>query len=170
MGEDKAGIKENLKKFVDAYNELMGTAKDLTRVTSVGEDKAPVTGGLVGDATVRNLVNGVRAELSGGGGSSGGLSALAELGIAIEKDGKLKMMKKRTLSGDVVDKAGRFFDRDNGLITAWKKALYLRRERRYLGMRQKEFGSQRSELKTACSSRVAAQWRLVFRFTVGRTY
>lgn len=149
VGEDKAGVKGQLKKFVDAYNELMGTAKDLTRVTRVGEDKAPVTGGLVGDATVRNLVNGVRAELSNPVGGSGDLRALADLGISLDRDGKLQIDdKKLDAALDTnFDQVGNFLTGEGGLMTRLEdRVSAFAGKDGIIGVRQKSIEAQRSDI------------------------
>lgn len=95
---DKAGVKANVKKFIDAYNKLMGVINTETKVTSVGEGNAPLTGGLVGDATARSLVSTIRNELVSGQGN-GSIRNLTDLGITTQKDGTLAM------EGTKMDKA-----------------------------------------------------------------
>ncbi|TDQ36692.1 flagellar filament capping protein FliD [Thiopseudomonas denitrificans] len=149
VGEDKAGVKSQLKKFVDAYNQLMTTAKDLTRVTSVGEDKAPVTGGLVGDATVRNLVNGVRAELSNPGSGSGDLRALTDLGISLDKDGKLQIDDKKLDAAleTNFDQVGNFLTGEGGLMTRMESRISaFAGKDGIIGTRQKSIEAQRSDI------------------------
>ncbi len=90
VGVDKSAVKTNLKKFVEAYNGVVNTAGQLTAVVSVGEGKPPVAGALVGDATVRGLMSGLRSELTKLTGPDGA-RALAELGITTQKDGTLKI-------------------------------------------------------------------------------
>lgn len=90
VGVDRSGVKVNLQKFVEAYNALMDTTSQLTAVVDMGEGKKPVAGPLLGDATVRNVVSGLRNELVKMTGE-GGIRALADLGITTEKDGKLKL-------------------------------------------------------------------------------
>lgn len=63
VGQDTGGVKSSIKKFIDTYNTLITTSNQLTGVTSAGEGKPPVVGGLVGDASVRTLLGGLRAEL-----------------------------------------------------------------------------------------------------------
>lgn len=89
VGVDKGGVKSNLQKFVDAYNTLIGTTSQLTAVVPV-DGGAPVTGPLLGDSSVRNVLSGLRNELVKLTGE-GGVRALADLGITTEKDGKLKL-------------------------------------------------------------------------------
>lgn len=90
VGVDKSTVKSNLKKFVDAYNGVVNTVGQLTAVVAVGEGEAPVAGPLVGDATVRGLMSGLRGELTKLTGQDGA-RALAELGITTQKDGTLKI-------------------------------------------------------------------------------
>lgn len=88
VAEDKAGAKKQIQSFVDSYNKLIGVINAQTKVTSVGEDKAPVTGALVGDATARTLLNTIRNELVNVQGD-GALRALTDIGITTQKDGTL---------------------------------------------------------------------------------
>lgn len=87
---DEAGVQANVKKFVDAYNTLASYINTETKVTTVNETAAPVTGALVGDSSVRSLLNGIRATLVAPQGS-GGMRALADMGITTKKDGTLEM-------------------------------------------------------------------------------
>lgn len=117
VGEDNAGVKAGIKKFVEAYNKLINTTNDLTRVTKVGEDGTPLVGGLVGDSTVRNLVGGVRNELVNPVGGDG-VRVLADLGITTQKDGTLKIedTKLDAALKDNFDAVGSFFLGDTGLM------------------------------------------------------
>lgn len=90
VAEDKAGVKKQIQSFVDAYNKLIGVINAQTKVTSVGEGKAPVAGALVGDATARSLLSTIRNELVNPQGE-GALRALTDLGITTQKDGTLKI-------------------------------------------------------------------------------
>ncbi|KJJ64867.1 branched-chain alpha-keto acid dehydrogenase subunit E2 [Pseudomonas sp. 10B238] len=90
VAEDKAGVKKQIQSFVDSYNKLIGVINAQTKVTSVGDGKAPVTGALVGDATARTLLGTIRGELTNVQGD-GALRALADLGITTQKDGTLKI-------------------------------------------------------------------------------
>lgn len=116
VGEDNAGVKAGVKKFVDAYNKLINTSNDLTRVTKVGEDGTPLVGGLVGDSTVRNLLGGIRNELVNPVGGDG-VKVLADLGITTQKDGTLKIedAKLDAALKDNFDAVGAFFVGDTGL-------------------------------------------------------
>lgn len=121
---DKAGVKANVQKFVDAYNKLMGVINTETKVTSVGEGNTPLTGGLVGDATARSLVNTIRNELVNGQGS-GAIRNLTDLGITTQKDGTLAVDDKKldkALSGNFGEIAN-LFAGDKGLATRLDEKL-----------------------------------------------
>lgn len=121
---DKGGVKTSIKKFVDAYNKLIATAGQLTSVTQVGEGKAPVVGGLVGDATVRTLLGGVRNELVNPA-EQEGVRVLADLGITTQKDGTLKVddTKLSKALEDNFDAVGTFFTGDSGLMSRVDKRI-----------------------------------------------
>lgn len=124
VGQDKAGVTASIKKFVDAYNKLIKTSSELTGVTQVGEGKPPVVGGLVGDATVRTLLSGVRNELVNPAGQDG-VRVLADLGITTQKDGTLKVddEKLSTAITDNFDALGSFFTGDSGLMSRVDKRI-----------------------------------------------
>ncbi|WP_068825952.1 flagellar filament capping protein FliD [Pseudomonas sp. BMS12] len=117
IGVDKGTVKSNIQKFVDAYNGLIKTAAQQTAVVQVGEGEKPVAGALVGDATVRGLLSGLRNELvkmTGGEGAR----ALAELGITTQKDGTLAIDDSKltsSLDGNF-EGIAEYFTGDNGLM------------------------------------------------------
>lgn len=117
IDQDKSAVKATITKFVDAYNGLMEVAKELTGVTSVGEGKAPVTGALVGDSSVRNLITAMRNELVSSTGDSG-IRILTDLGITTQQDGTLKVddTKLSKALNDNFDSVGAYFSGDTGLM------------------------------------------------------
>ncbi len=150
VGEDRSGVKDQLKKFVESYNEFMTVAKELTAVTKVGDDKAPVVGGLVGDSTVRSLLNGVRAELGNVMPGAQGLRVLADLGITTQQDGKLKIDDKKLDAAleQNFDKVGQFIAGDNGLMSRLgSKIDAYAGKTGIIGERQKSLESARSDIK-----------------------
>lgn len=120
VAEDKAGVKGNIKKFVDAYNSLITTTSSLTQVTRVGEDGAPIAAALVGDAGVRQLLSTMRTELGDPQpGADSGIRILADMGITTGKDGKLVIddaKLTKTLDENYEAVAG-FFTGDEGLMS-----------------------------------------------------
>lgn len=150
VGQDNKGVKEQLKKFVDSYNEFMKVGKELTSVTKVGDDKPPVVGGLVGDSTVRNLINGMRNELGNLGGGSGNVQVLADLGITTQKDGTLKIDDKKldSVLETNFDEVGQFFAGDNGLMTRMDSRIDgFTGKDGIIGIRQKGLEATRSDVK-----------------------
>lgn len=117
ISQDKGSVRSNLQKFVDAYNKLVQTTSDLTAVVPVGEGKQPVTGPLLGDTSVRNLLSGMRKELVQLGDSLD-VQSLAELGITTQKDGKLSINSTTldTALAEKYDKAAEFLSGENGLM------------------------------------------------------
>ncbi|MDH4656353.1 MULTISPECIES: flagellar filament capping protein FliD [unclassified Pseudomonas] len=117
VDKDTAGVKANIQKFVDAYNKLISTTSSLTAVTKVGEDKAPVTGALVGDASVRTLLSSVRNELVKASGD-GGIRILADLGITTQQDGTLKIDEAKLGKAltENYESVASFFTGDSGLM------------------------------------------------------
>lgn len=116
VSEDKAGVKKQVQSFVDAYNKLIGVVNAQTKVTSVGDGKAPVTGALVGDATARTLLGTIRNELVNAQGD-GAIRALTDMGITTQKDGTLASdgaKLDRTLEANFEQLSG-FFTGDTGL-------------------------------------------------------
>lgn len=119
VGQNAAEVTDAVNKFVEAYNKLIKTSNSLTSVVSVGDGKEPVVGGLVGDATVRNVLSAVRNQLVNPVNGQGDLRVLADLGIATEKDGTLKVdadKLKAAVEGNF-EGVGAFFSGDTGLMT-----------------------------------------------------
>lgn len=100
VAEDKTGVKKQIQSFVDSYNKLIGVINAQTKVTSVGDGKAPISGALVGDTTARTVLGAIRNELVNAQGD-GSLRVLADLGITTQKDGTLKI--DETKLGKVMD-------------------------------------------------------------------
>lgn len=118
VAQDQDGVTANIKKFVDAYNNLIKTTNSLTRVTKIGEDGIPSTGGLVGDSSVRSILSGIQNELISVGGESGSVRILSDLGITTQKDGTLAIDDKKLKAAldNNFDAVGKFFTGDTGLM------------------------------------------------------
>lgn len=118
VGQDKGGVKKQVQSFVDAYNKLIGVINAQTKVTSVGDGKAPVTGALVGDATARSLLGTIRNELVNVQGD-GAIRALTDIGITTQKDGTLAVdeTKLDKALAENFEQLSGLFTGDNGLAT-----------------------------------------------------
>jgi flagellar hook-associated protein 2 len=171
VGQDKTGLKANLQKFVEAYNKLNATAAQLTSVVQVGEGKAPVTGPLLGDATVRGLQSSIRSQIAAVQ-TDGGIRALADLGITTQKDGSLKLdsAKLDTAVNTNFDKVGGYLSGDKGLISRLNGLVDgFTRSAGVLAQRQQGLQSTISGIdkqRTALDARIAkVQERLVAQYS-----
>ena len=117
ISQDKGTVSTNLKKFVDAYNKLVSTTSQLTAVVQVGEGKAPVVGPMLGDSSIRNLLTGMRKELSTLA-DAAGVRSLADLGITTKKDGTLSLdsAKLDTALASNYDKVATYLTGADGLM------------------------------------------------------
>ncbi|MET1078200.1 MAG: flagellar filament capping protein FliD [Pseudomonas sp.] len=124
VGQDKGNVRGNIQKFVDTYNQLMKTANELTAVVPVGEGKAPVTGPLLGDTSVRNLLTGLRKEMVKLGDTQT-LGSLAEIGISTQKDGTLSIdnVKLDDALTNQYDKLTAFMSGPEGLMGRLEKVV-----------------------------------------------
>lgn len=116
VAQDQAGVKANVQKFADAYNTMISFINSATKVTVVNDTSAPVTGALLGDSSVRSLVNMVRSELTAVQGN-GAVRVLADLGVTTQKDGTLKVdsaILGKAVSADF-DGISAYFTGDSGL-------------------------------------------------------
>ncbi|MGO3999813.1 flagellar filament capping protein FliD [Pseudomonas fluorescens] len=77
-----AALKSGVKGFVDTYNALMKAMSAETKVT-MGADGNPIAGALTGDASMRTLMNSIRAELNTMSGS-GAYKSLAQFGVSTD--------------------------------------------------------------------------------------
>jgi len=118
VAQDRDGVTASLKKFVDAYNNLIKTTNSLTKVTKVGEDGQPLIGGLVGDSSVRSILSGIQNELVSVGGNDG-VRLLSDLGITTQKDGTLAIDNDKLKSAleKNFDAVGAFFTGEIGLMS-----------------------------------------------------
>ncbi len=117
VGADKAGVKKSLQSFVDAYNKMMSTTNSLTSVTEVGGDESqPLAAALVGDASVRSVLSGLRSEMASAG--EGSIRILADLGIRTERDGSLSIDTEKLDAAleDNFAAIGNFLAGDDGLM------------------------------------------------------
>lgn len=124
IGQDKGSVRANLQKFVDSYNKLVQSSSEMTAVVQVGEGKAPVTGPLLGDTSIRNLMSGLRKEMTQLG-TDLDIRSLAQLGITTQKDGKLALdaTKLDTALSSNYDKVADFLGGEGGLMSRMQKVV-----------------------------------------------
>jgi len=95
------------------------------------------------------LVNGVRAELSNPSPGAGGLRALTDLGIALDRDGKLVIDDKKLDAAleNNFDQVGGFLTGEGGLMTRLEGRIEaFAGKEGIIGTRQKSLEAQRSDI------------------------
>lgn len=118
VANDKSAATSGIKKFVDTYNKLITASNELTAVVKVGEGKAPVVGGLVGDSSVRSVLSGLRGEMVEYA-DQDSIRVLADLGVTTQKDGTLKIddSKLTTALSDNYEAVASFLTGETGLMS-----------------------------------------------------
>lgn len=87
VATDQDKIKESVQSFVDAFNKVNTTLKDLTKFDSTGKN----SGALLGDATARSIISQIRGVLTNTVDTGGTLTSLTDLGVSFQQDGKLAL-------------------------------------------------------------------------------
>lgn len=87
IGADDEATKEQLNKFVDAYNTLISTIDEHTQIGS--EDKK--RGVLASDPTMRSIESQLSSLVRG---EHGGMR-LSEIGVTLDRHGKLKVDQEK---------------------------------------------------------------------------
>lgn len=85
VGRDAAATTEAVQDFVQAYNDISKTLKELTAYNSESKKGAI----LQGDATMRLISTHLRSIMSAPISSSGSLTTLSQIGVSFQKDGSL---------------------------------------------------------------------------------
>lgn len=116
IGFDTEGARDQVRSFVDGYNELIATLASQTAFNAESLIAAP----LFGESAVRNLVYDMRAVVGGiSTETASPFQALAEIGITTNLDGTLEL--DESALGDVFaesfDDVGRLFSDDGGFAT-----------------------------------------------------
>lgn len=87
IATDKEKIKESVKGFVDAYNKLDDTLRNLTKYDPSGKS----SGVLLGDATVRSVINQVKGVMTQAIASGNSINSLNQIGVSFLGTGKLAL-------------------------------------------------------------------------------
>ena len=95
VASNTATLKTSVQSFVSAYNALLTSINTQTKVTATGDAATTTSGALTGDASMRQLVNGIRNELLQNSGSSS-MGNLSQMGISTDqKTGLLTLDDKK---------------------------------------------------------------------------
>lgn len=87
VATDKDKIKESVKGFVDAFNKLDDTLRNLTKYDSTGKS----SGILLGDATARSVMTQVKAVMSKSLNSTNTVNTLTQVGVSFLSSGKMAL-------------------------------------------------------------------------------
>lgn len=85
ISTDKAKIKDSVKGFVDAFNKLDDTLRALTKYDESGKS----SGALLGDSTVRTVINQVKAVFTKAIPTGNSIDSLNQIGVSFQRTGKL---------------------------------------------------------------------------------
>ena len=119
-------LKTSVQSFVTAYNALLTSINTQTKVTATGDAATTTAGALTGDASMRQLVNGLRGELLQNSGTSS-VGNLAQMGISTDQKTGLLTLDDTKWKAAVATPNGaieiaKVFTGDTGLITRMTKA------------------------------------------------
>lgn len=84
---DTETIKASVTAFVDAYNKLNASIRELTKF----DESTKTSAVLNGDATVRGIANNIKSMITGSISNNGAFSTLSQIGIGFKADGTLAL-------------------------------------------------------------------------------
>lgn len=110
VGGDNDATKEQVNKFIDAYNKLMSTVDEYTKVDTENNTR----GVLASDPTLRAIESQVKSVVRG---DFGGLR-LSQVGIEIDRDGKMKLDSEKFEQAQIDNSTGleAMFNGDGNLL------------------------------------------------------
>ena len=80
-------IKESVTAFVDGYNKLNDSLRNLTKYDETGK----ASGALLGDATARSVINQIKSVMTKTISSGNTINSLSQIGVSFQRDGKLAL-------------------------------------------------------------------------------
>jgi flagellar hook-associated protein 2 len=87
VASDQTKIKESVTAFVDAYNKLNDTLRNLTKFDETGKS----SGKLLGDATARSITSQIKSVVTKVVDTGGTVTSLTDIGVSFQRDGKLAL-------------------------------------------------------------------------------
>ncbi|OYY96157.1 MAG: flagellar hook protein, partial [Methylophilales bacterium 16-45-7] len=87
VASDQTKIKESVTAFVDAYNKLNDTLRNLTKFDETGKS----SGKLLGDATARSITSQIKSVVTKVVDTGGTVTSLTDIGVSFQLDGKLAL-------------------------------------------------------------------------------
>lgn len=85
---DTTSVSKPISAFVDAYNKLNDTLKQLTNYVGPGDSN---NGSLLGDSTIQSIISQIKQTINSHVSSAGELNSLNQLGITFDKKGVLSL-------------------------------------------------------------------------------
>ncbi|MFV0275751.1 MAG: flagellar filament capping protein FliD [Parahaliea sp.] len=122
VAEDHAAVTKTVKGFVDAYNQFVSVARNLTRYDA----NSGAAGALQGDSLARSVIGQVRSAIGGQVATSAGMDSLTLLGITTKADGSLELSEdklNKVLEQDSSRVAAMFSDARQGVATKLDNVL-----------------------------------------------
>lgn len=87
VAKNMSAINASLTAFVDAYNSLDTSLRNLTKADPTGKSSGP----LVSDASTRSIINQIKSVLTSTISNGSSLNSLSQIGVSFQRDGKLAL-------------------------------------------------------------------------------
>lgn len=87
VASDPDKVTASVTAFVEAYNKLETTLRNLTKYDETGK----ANGALLGDATARSVITQIKSVMTKAVTSSGSLTSLNQIGVTFQRDGQLAL-------------------------------------------------------------------------------
>jgi flagellar hook-associated protein 2 len=88
VASNQEAVKKSVTEFVDAYNKLDTTLRDLTKIDITDRTK---NGKLTGDASVRSMISQLRSVMTQSVTTTGSIDSLYQIGVTFQQSGKLAL-------------------------------------------------------------------------------
>lgn len=87
VATNQDAIKTSVTSFVDAFNKLDTTLRNLTKFDDTGK----ANGALIGDATARSVVTQIRSVMNTAVANGSSLNSLSQIGVSFQRSGQLSL-------------------------------------------------------------------------------
>lgn len=87
VASNQEAVKTSVTSFVDAFNKLDTTLRNLTKFDEAGK----ASGVLLGDATARGVINQIRAVMTSTVANGSSLNSLSQIGVSFQRTGQLAL-------------------------------------------------------------------------------
>lgn len=113
---DTSTVSKSISAFVDAYNKLTDSLKQLTNYVGPGDSN---NGPLLGDSNVQTIISQIKQTINNQVSAAGGVNSLNQLGITFDKKGVLSLdsTKLNTALSTNLTSVTDLFTSTNGIAT-----------------------------------------------------